>query len=166
VTTQISCLGRIRRRACSWRVRLDMARTIQFMKRCAWRDAVGRTVCAGNLDVANSVMEKAIRVIFHRTRTRSSRLHTGGIWCSGALHACDLAAPWKSRACSCRVFRALFPRLAFCALNVTKDFSHTIRLEVATPLHFAANFARNSQHSSARAASKCTAEVSAQLRQD
>jgi len=109
---------------------LDLARTLQFMRRARGALRSAEQFAQGILDVANSVMEKAIRVISVE-RGHDPRDYTlvafGG---AGALHACDLAAALE-------IPRVLVPRLpgALSALgilraDVVKDFSHTIRLVV------------------------------------
>jgi len=94
---------------------LDMARTIHFMMRARARCG-RRTICAGILDVANSVMEKAIRVISVE-RGHDPRDYTlvafGG---AGALHAA-ISRRLEIPRVLVRVFRAPFPRWAFCALT-------------------------------------------------
>jgi N-methylhydantoinase A len=86
----------------------------------------------GIVDVANSVMEKAIRVISVE-RGHDPRDYTlvafGG---AGGLHACDLAA-------ALRIPRVMIPRLpgGLSALGILRadvihDFSQTVRLPIAS----------------------------------
>jgi N-methylhydantoinase A len=86
----------------------------------------------GIVDVANAVMEKAIRVISVE-RGHDQRDYTlvafGG---AGGLHACDLAA-------SLRIPRVLIPRLpgglsalGILRAHVVHDYSRTVRMNVAS----------------------------------
>ncbi len=131
---------------------LGMTRTIHFMERARGAMRSVEQFAQGILDVANSVMEKAIRVISVE-RGHDPRDYTlvafGG---AGALHACDLAAaleiPRVLVPCFPGALSALgilradvcFPgalsALGILRADVTKDFSHTIRLEVRNASEF------------------------------
>src|SRR3984893_11447900 len=84
----------------------------------------------GIIAVANSVMEKAIRVISVE-RGHDPRDYTlvafGG---AGALHACDLAAALEIPRVLVPCFPGALSALGILRADVTKDLSHTIRLEV------------------------------------
>jgi len=84
----------------------------------------------GILDVANSVMGKAIRVISVE-RGHDPRDYTlvafGG---AGALHACDLASALEIPRVLVPCFPGALSALGILRADVAKDLSHTIRLEV------------------------------------
>jgi len=84
----------------------------------------------GIVDVANSVMEKAIRVISVE-RGHDPRDYTlvafGG---AGALHACELAAVLEIPRVLVPCFPGALSALGILRADVTKDLSRTIRLEV------------------------------------
>jgi N-methylhydantoinase A len=84
----------------------------------------------GILDVANSVMEKAIRVISVE-RGHDPRDYTlvafGG---AGGLHACDLAASLEIPRVMVPCFPGALSALGILRADVTKDLSRTIRLQV------------------------------------
>ena len=83
----------------------------------------------GVVDVANAVMEKAIRVISVE-RGHDPRDYTlvafGG---AGALHACDLAAGLEIPRVLVPCFPGALSALGILRADVTKDLSHTVRLE-------------------------------------
>jgi N-methylhydantoinase A len=125
---------------------LDMARTRKWMERARGPMRTIEQLSQGIVDVANAVMEKAIRVISVE-RGHDPRDYTlvafGG---AGGLHACDLAA-------SLRIPRVLIPRLpgGLSALGILRadvihDYSRTLRLTVesvaATRRAFASEFAK------------------------
>jgi len=109
---------------------LDMARTMRFTKRARGAMRSVEQFAQGILDVANAVMEKAIRVISVE-RGHDPRDYTlvafGG---AGALHACDLAAALEIPRVLVPCFPGALSALGILRADVTKDFSHTIRLEV------------------------------------
>jgi N-methylhydantoinase A len=90
----------------------------------------------GILEVANSVMEKAIRVISVE-RGHDPRDYTlvafGG---AGALHACDLAAALEIPRVLVPCFPGALSALGILRADVAKDLSHTIRLEVRSASQF------------------------------
>jgi len=109
---------------------LDMARTRHFMERARGPMRSVDQFAQGILDVANSVMEKAIRVISVE-RGHDPRDYTlvafGG---AGALHACDLAAALEIPRVLVPCFPGALSALGILRADVAKDLSHTIRLEV------------------------------------
>jgi N-methylhydantoinase A len=115
---------------------LDLARTRRLMERA--RGAMGSVeqFAQGILDVANSVMEKAIRVISVE-RGYDPRDYTlvafGG---AGALHACDLASALEIPRVLVPCFPGALSALGILRADVAKDFSHTIRLEVRSASQF------------------------------
>src|SRR5258706_12128147 len=115
---------------------LDMARTMYFMERARGAMRSVEQFAQGILDVANSVMEKAIRVISVE-RGHDPRDYTlvafGG---AGALHACDLAAALEIPRVLVPCFPGALSALGILRADVTKDFSHTIRLEVRNASEF------------------------------
>ena len=115
---------------------LDMARTMLFMKRARGAMRSVERLAQGILDVANSVMEKAIRVISVE-RGHDPRDYTlvafGG---AGALHACDLAAALEIPRVLVPCFPGALSALGILRADVAKDFSHTIRLEIRSASQF------------------------------
>ena len=109
---------------------LDAARTRRLMDRARCAMPSVEQFSQGILDVANSVMEKAIRVISVE-RGHDPRDYTlvafGG---AGALHACDLAAALEIPRVLVPCFPGALSALGILRADVTKDLSHTIRLEV------------------------------------
>jgi N-methylhydantoinase A len=109
---------------------LDTARTLRWMERARGAMRSVEQFAQGILDVANSVMEKAIRVISVE-RGHDPRDYTlvafGG---AGALHACDLAAALEIPRVLVPCLPGALSALGILRADVAKDFSHTIRLEV------------------------------------
>jgi N-methylhydantoinase A len=108
---------------------LDMTRTMRFMERARGQMRSVEQFAQGILDVANSVMEKAIRVISVE-RGHDPRDYTlvafGG---AGGLHACDLAAALEIPRVLVPCFPGALSALGILRADVVKDLSHTIRLE-------------------------------------
>jgi len=131
VTDAHLILGRIPERGfLSGEFPLDVARTRKWMERARGPMRTVEQFAQGIVDVANSVMEKAIRVISVE-RGHDQRDYTlvafGG---AGGLHACDLAA-------SLRIPRVLIPRLpgglsalGILRAHVVHDYSRTVRMNV------------------------------------
>jgi N-methylhydantoinase A len=109
---------------------LDVARTMRLMERARGPMASVGQFAQGILDVANSVMEKAIRVISVE-RGHDPRDYTlvafGG---AGALHACDLAASLEIPRVLVPCFPGALSALGILRADVAKELSRTIRLEV------------------------------------
>jgi N-methylhydantoinase A len=109
---------------------LDVARTRRLMERARGPIRSVEQFAQGILDVANSVMEKAIRVISVE-RGHDPRDYTlvafGG---AGALHACDLAAALEIPRVLVPCFPGALSALGILRADVTKDLSRTIRLDV------------------------------------
>ncbi len=84
----------------------------------------------GIVDVANAVMEKAIRVISVE-RGHDPRDYTlvafGG---AGALHACELAEALEIPRVLVPCFPGALSALGILRADVTKDLSRTVRLEI------------------------------------
>jgi len=84
------------------------------------------------VDVANAVMEKAVRVTSVE-RGHDPRDYTlvafGG---AGALHACELAAALEIPRVLVPCFPGALSALGILRADVTKDLSRTVRLEVET----------------------------------
>jgi N-methylhydantoinase A len=111
---------------------LDVLRTRKWMERARGPMRTVEQFAQGIVDVANAVMEKAIRVISVE-RGHDQRDYTlvafGG---AGGLHACDLAA-------ALRIPRVLIPRLpgglsalGILRAHVVHDYSRTVRTNVAS----------------------------------
>jgi N-methylhydantoinase A len=112
--------------------KLDLQRARTYMNRARGPMHSAEAFAQGIVDVANAVMEKAIRVISVE-RGHDPRDYTlvafGG---AGALHACELAA-------SLEIPRVLVPcspgalsALGILRADVTKDLSRTVRFEAET----------------------------------
>jgi N-methylhydantoinase A len=133
VTDAHLILGRIPERGfLSGDFPLDVARTRKWMERARGPMRTVEQFAQGIIDVANSVMEKAIRVISVE-RGHDQRDYTlvafGG---AGGLHACDLAA-------ALRIPRVLIPRLpgglsalGILRAHVVHDYSRTVRMNVTS----------------------------------
>ncbi len=133
VTDAHLILGRIPERGfLSGDFPLDVARTRKWMERARGPIRTVEQFAQGIVDVANAVMEKAIRVISVE-RGHDQRDYTlvafGG---AGGLHACDLAA-------ALRIPRVLIPRLpgglsalGILRAHVVHDYSRTVRMNVAS----------------------------------
>jgi N-methylhydantoinase A len=133
VTDAHLILGRIPERGfLSGDFPLDVARTRKWMERARGEMRTVEQFAQGIVDVANAVMEKAIRVISVE-RGHDQRDYTlvafGG---AGGLHACDLAA-------ALRIPRILIPRLpgglsalGILRAHVVHDYSRTVRMNVAS----------------------------------
>jgi N-methylhydantoinase A len=133
VTDAHLILGRIPERGfLSGDFPLDVARTRKWIERARGPMRTVEQFAQGIVDVANAVMEKAIRVISVE-RGHDQRDYTlvafGG---AGGLHACDLAA-------ALRIPRVLIPRLpgglsalGILRAHVVHDYSQTVRTNVAS----------------------------------
>lgn len=131
VTDAHLVLGRIPERGfLSGDFPLDVARTRKWMELSRGPMRTSEQFAQGIVDVANAVMEKAIRVISVE-RGHDPRDYTlvafGG---AGGLHACDLAS-------ALRIPRVLIPRLpgglsalGILRADVVHDYSRTVRLNV------------------------------------
>ncbi len=114
--------------------RLDEARARHGMQRAL--DRAGRPLrniqqfAQGIIDVANAVMEKAIRVISVE-RGYDPRDYTlvafGG---AGGLHACELAAALQMQRVLLPKFPGALSALGILRADVVRDFSQTVRLPV------------------------------------
>lgn len=109
---------------------LDLRRAQSFMNRARGPMPSAESFAQGIVDVANAVMEKAIRVISVE-RGHDPRDYTlvafGG---AGALHACELAAALEIPRVLVPCFPGALSALGILRADVTKDLSRTIRLEV------------------------------------
>jgi N-methylhydantoinase A len=109
--------------------RLDLARTRHYMNRERGSMRSVEAFAQGIVDVANAVMEKAIRVISVE-RGHDPRDYTlvafGG---AGALHACELAAALEIPRVLVPCFPGALSALGILRADVTKDLSRTVRIE-------------------------------------
>jgi len=109
---------------------LDLARTRRFMQRERGPMRSPEAFAQGIVEVANSVMEKAIRVISVE-RGHDPRDYTlvafGG---AGGLHACELSAALEIPRVLVPCFPGALSALGILRANVTKDLSHTVRLKI------------------------------------
>jgi N-methylhydantoinase A len=111
-------------------VQLHAARTQRYFELCRGPIRTSAQFAQGILDVANAVMEKAIRVISVE-RGYDPRDYTlvafGG---AGGLHACELADALDIQRVLVPCLPGGLSALGILRTDVTKDFSRTTRLEV------------------------------------
>jgi N-methylhydantoinase A len=109
---------------------LDERRAREWMERTRGPMRSVEAFAQGILDVANAVMEKAIRVISVE-RGHDPRDYTlvtfGG---AGGLHACELAAVLRMPRVLVPQFPGGLSALGILRADVAKDFSQTVRLTV------------------------------------
>lgn len=109
---------------------LDLARTRRLMSRERGPTLSVEAFAQGIVEVANSVMEKAVRVISVE-RGYDPRDYTlvafGG---AGGLHACELAEALEIPRVLVPCFPGALSALGILRADVTKDLSRTVRLEV------------------------------------
>jgi N-methylhydantoinase A len=113
--------------------KLDLPRARSYMNRQRGPMPSAEAFAQGIVDVANAVMEKAIRVISVE-RGHDPRDYTlvafGG---AGALHACELATALEIPCVLVPCFPGALSALGILRADVTKDLSLTVRLEVQSP---------------------------------
>jgi N-methylhydantoinase A len=113
-------------------LKLDLARARSFLNKARGPMPSAEAFAQGIVEVANSVMEKAIRVISVE-RGNDPRDYTlvafGG---AGALHACQLAAALEIPRVLVPCFPGALSALGILRADVTKDLTRTIRVEVQT----------------------------------
>ncbi len=109
--------------------RLDLPRSQRYMNRERGPMRSSEAFAQGIVDVANAVMEKAIRVISVE-RGHDPRDYTlvafGG---AGALHACELAAALEIPRVLVPCFPGALSALGILRADVSKELSRTVRLE-------------------------------------
>ncbi len=117
---------------------LDANRARKYMDRARGPMRSVEDFAQGIVDVANAVMEKAVRVISVE-RGHDPRDFTlvafGG---AGALHACDLAAALEIPRVLVPCFPGALSALGILRADVSKDLTRTIRLDVIDPHQFSA----------------------------
>jgi len=122
--------------------RLDVKRAREFMNRERGPMPSVEKFAQGIVDVANAVMEKAIRVISVE-RGHDPRDYTlvafGG---AGALHACELAASLEIPRVLVPVFPGALSALGILRADVARDFSRTVRLDARTAAEAAGRLRR------------------------
>jgi N-methylhydantoinase A len=110
--------------------KLDFSRARRYMNRDRGPMPTPEAFAQGIVDVANAIMEKAIRVISVE-RGHDPRDYTlvafGG---AGALHACELASALEIPRVLVPCFPGALSALGILRADVTKDLSRTVRLEV------------------------------------
>ena len=110
--------------------KLNLSRARRYIDRERGPMASAEAFAQGVVDVANAVMEKAIRVISVE-RGHDPRDYVlvafGG---AGALHACELAAALDIPRVLVPCFPGGLSALGILRADVTKDLSRTVRLEV------------------------------------
>jgi N-methylhydantoinase A len=111
-------------------LKLDLPRAQSYMNKKRGLMPSAEAFAQGIVDVANAVMEKAIRVISVE-RGHDPRDYTlvafGG---AGALHACELAAALEIPRVLVPCFPGALSALGILRADVTKDLSRTVLLEV------------------------------------
>jgi N-methylhydantoinase A len=110
--------------------KLDLSRAREFLNRARGPMPSAEAFAQGIVDVANAVMEKAIRVISVE-RGHDPRDYTlvafGG---AGALHACELAEALEIPRVLVPCFPGALSALGILRADVTKDLSRTVRFQV------------------------------------
>lgn len=110
---------------------LDLSRAQSWMNRLRGPLPSAQAFAQGIVDVANAVMEKAIRLISVE-RGHDSRDYTlvafGG---AGALHACELAGALEIPRVLVPCFPGALSALGILRADVVKDLSRTVRLEAS-----------------------------------
>ena len=110
--------------------KLDLPRARRYMTRAPGPMPSSEAFAQGIVDVANAVMEKAIRVISVE-RGHDPRDYTlVGFGGAGALHACELATALEIPRVLVPCFPGALSALGILRADVTKDLSRTVRLEV------------------------------------
>jgi N-methylhydantoinase A len=111
-------------------LKLDLPRVHKYMNKARGPMPSAKAFAQGIVDVANAVMEKAIRVISVE-RGNDPRDYTlvafGG---AGALHACELAAALEIPRVLVPCFPGALSALGILRADVTKDLARTVRWEV------------------------------------
>ena len=122
--------------------KLNAQRARNFMNRQRGPLPSVEAFAQGIVDVANAVMEKAIRVISVE-RGHDPRDYTlvafGG---AGALHACELAEALEIPRVIVPCFPGALSALGILRADVTRDFSRTIRMEVKNAREAGSRLAR------------------------
>ena len=122
--------------------KLDLARVRAYMNRQRGPMISAEALAQGIVDVANAVMEKAIRVISVE-RGHDPRDYTlvafGG---AGALHACELAAALEIPRVLVPCFPGALSALGILRADVSKDLSRTVRLVAKSAEHARPKLAR------------------------
>lgn len=112
--------------------KLDLPRAQRHLNRARGPMPSAEAFAQGIVEVANAVMEKAIRVISVE-RGHDPRDYTlvafGG---AGALHACELAEALEIPRVLVPCFPGALSALGILRADVTKDLSRTVRVEVQT----------------------------------
>ncbi len=118
---------------------LDAHRARRFMNRARGPMRSVEEFAQGIVDVANAVMEKAVRLISVE-RGHDPRDYTlvafGG---AGALHACDLAAALEIPRVLVPCFPGALSALGILRADVTKDLLRTVRLDVRESVRWREN---------------------------
>ena len=115
--------------------KLDRPRALRYLNLARGPLPSGESFAQGIVDVANAIMEKAIRVISVE-RGHDPRDYTlvafGG---AGALHACELAAALEIPRVLVPCFPGALSALGILRADVTRDLARTLRLEVRIAAH-------------------------------
>jgi N-methylhydantoinase A len=109
---------------------LDARRARHYMDRARGPMRSVEKFAQGIVDVANAVMEKAVRVISVERGHDPADYTLVAFGGAGALHACDLAAALEIPRVLVPCFPGALSALGILRADVTKDLSRTIRLDV------------------------------------
>ena len=109
---------------------LDERRALDFMRRASAPMRSLDRFAQGILDVANSVMEKAIRVISIERGYDPRDYILVAFGGAGGLHACDLAAALEMPRVLVPRFPGALSALGILRADVVRDFSQTVRWSV------------------------------------
>ncbi len=110
--------------------KLDLPRARSYMNRQRGPMPSADAFAQGIVDVANAVMEKAIRVISVERGYDPRDYALVAFGGAGALHACELAAALEIPRVLVPCFPGALSALGILRADVTKDLSRTVRLEV------------------------------------
>jgi N-methylhydantoinase A len=109
---------------------LDIGRTRHWMERARGRMPSVESFAQGILDVADTAMEKSIRVISVERGYDPRDYALAAFGGAGGLHACGLAASLRMRTVLVPKFPGGLSALGILRANVVKDFSRTVLLKV------------------------------------
>ena len=109
---------------------LDEGRTRHWMERARGRMASVEAFAQGILDVADTAMEKSIRVISVERGYDPRDYALVAFGGAGGLHACGLAAALRMRSVLVPKFPGGLSALGILRADVVKDFSRTVLMKV------------------------------------
>jgi N-methylhydantoinase A len=110
--------------------KLNLPRARHYMNRQRGPLPSAEAFAQGIADVANAVMQKAIRVISVERGHDPCDYALVAFGGAGGLHACELAAALEIPRVLVPCFPGALSALGILRADVTKDLSHTVRLEI------------------------------------